>query len=77
LRQTRSCVCSSVHFKLFRSVTLINADVNAVLSKDETKRRLADLGSSPAPMTVEAFAHYDNDLANYKKLIQETGIKAE
>jgi tripartite-type tricarboxylate transporter receptor subunit TctC len=59
-------------------VKKINADVNAVLSKDETKRRLADLGSSPAPMTVEAFrAHYDNDLVNFKKLIQETGIKAE
>jgi hypothetical protein len=29
-------------------------------------------------MTVEAFrAHYDNDLVNFKKLIQETGIKAE
>jgi tripartite-type tricarboxylate transporter receptor subunit TctC len=28
-------------------VRKINADVNAVLSKDETKKRLADLGSSP------------------------------
>lgn len=59
-------------------VEKINADINRVLSTDETKEFLARDGGRPTPMSASEFADLvKNELKRWREVADEAGIKAE
>lgn len=59
-------------------VEKINADINRVLSTDETKAFLARDGGRPTPMSASDYASLvKNELKRWKQVADEAGIKAE
>jgi tripartite-type tricarboxylate transporter receptor subunit TctC len=56
----------------------VNAGVNQALGEPDVKERLATLGCDPAGGTPEAFAaRVSGDVARWKKLAAEKGIRAD
>jgi tripartite-type tricarboxylate transporter receptor subunit TctC len=59
-------------------VSRVNQAVNAVLARDDVRARLSGLGCDPAPMSAADFARrVDADVARWKKLAAEKGIRAD
>jgi tripartite-type tricarboxylate transporter receptor subunit TctC len=59
-------------------VDRINLLVNQALEQDDVKARFATLACDPAPTTPEAFAaRVTSDVARWKKLAAEKGIRAD
>jgi tripartite-type tricarboxylate transporter receptor subunit TctC len=59
-------------------VERLNAEVIRILSLDDVRTRLAQLGAEPAPSTAAGFTRYINDdIGKWLKLIRELGIKME
>ena len=58
-------------------VTKINADVNRILQQPETRQRLAAIGFEPLGGSADEFAKYFRaEVAKWRKVIQEAGIRA-
>jgi tripartite-type tricarboxylate transporter receptor subunit TctC len=59
-------------------VTRLNGEVTRILTLDDVRARLAQLGAEPAPSTAEGFTRYINDdIGKWLKLIRDLGIKME
>jgi len=59
-------------------VDKVAADLREVLSAEDTKKKLLDLGALPAPNTPAQFARLiDDDRRRYAKIIQERGITVD
>jgi tripartite-type tricarboxylate transporter receptor subunit TctC len=60
------------------AIDRVNAAVNAALGEAEVKERLAALGCDPAGGSAESFAaRVHGDVARWKKLAAEKGIRAD
>ncbi|MEQ1774964.1 MAG: tripartite tricarboxylate transporter substrate binding protein [Burkholderiales bacterium] len=56
----------------------LNAEIHKALSTADVKKRFADFGAEPSPMTPEAFsAHVRGEIAKWGKVVKENQIKAE
>lgn len=59
-------------------VARLNSEVVRILTLEDVRTRLAQLGAEPAPSTADGFARYINDDINkWLKLIRDLGIKME
>lgn len=56
----------------------LNGEVTRILTLDDVRVRLAQLGAEPAPSTTDGFTRYINeDIGKWLKLIRDLGIKME
>jgi tripartite-type tricarboxylate transporter receptor subunit TctC len=56
----------------------LNAEIHKALATAEVKKRFADFGAEPSPMTPEAFSsHVRGEIAKWSKVVKENQIKAE
>jgi len=59
-------------------VQRLNAEVIRILTLEDVRVRLAQLGAEPAPSTADGFTRYINeDIGKWLKLIRDLGIKME
>jgi tripartite-type tricarboxylate transporter receptor subunit TctC len=60
-------------------VTKLNAEINTILAAADVKARLADEGAEPVlQMTPDAFNDIvKNDIAKWRKIVKELGIKVD
>ena len=57
-------------------VTRLNSEINAILSSDEMKSRLANEGAEPVLMSPEAFTSFvRNEIAKFRKVARERNLK--
>lgn len=55
----------------------LNAEINAILSTDDMRARLANEGAEPVLMTPEAFTRFmRNEIEKFRKVVKEKGLKA-
>ena len=56
----------------------LSREIARILQLPDVKERLLALGAEPAPTTPEAFdAHVRSEVAKFKKIVQDAGIKPE
>jgi tripartite-type tricarboxylate transporter receptor subunit TctC len=56
----------------------LNREIARILQLPDVKERLLALGAEPAPTTPEGFdAHVRSEVAKFKKIVQDAGIKPE
>ena len=56
----------------------LNAEIHKALATADVKKRFADFGAEPAPMTADAFSsHVRGEITKWRKVVQENQIKAE
>ena len=59
-------------------IAKLSAAFNAALTDADVRRRLAQAGVTPSPSTPDEFARYlGQEIARWRKLIREKGIKGE
>jgi tripartite-type tricarboxylate transporter receptor subunit TctC len=59
-------------------IAKLHAGFNVALTDADVRRRLAQAGVTPSPSTPEEFARYlEQEIARWRKLIREKGIKGE
>jgi tripartite-type tricarboxylate transporter receptor subunit TctC len=59
-------------------VARLNAEVAAVLARDEVARKLRELGLEPRAMSAAEFSRYvGEDVARWRAAVRDTGIRAE
>jgi len=59
-------------------VDKLNAEIRAILAMDDIKAKLAEMGNIPMPSTPEEMhQRISTELAQWKKIIEAKGIKAE
>ena len=59
-------------------IARLNTEVRAILDMDDIKKRLADMGNVPMPSSPdEMLGRIRTELAQWKKIIEAKGIKAE
>lgn len=60
----------------YQFIAKFNREINAILSTDEIKTRLATEGATPNINSPEAFnATVKNEIVNWRKIVKELGIK--
>jgi len=58
--------------------TRLNAEIVKLLKEPDTKRRFADLGADPMPMTPEAFRMFlQQDIVKWEKVVKASGARAD
>lgn len=58
--------------------TKLNSTVAAILDMPDVKRRLAEIGAVPSPLTSEQFAAFvKSEVAKWAAVIRDAGIKAD
>ncbi len=56
----------------------LNAEIHKALASADVKKRFADFGAEPSPMTPDAFsAHVRGEIAKWRKVVIDNHIKAE
>jgi len=56
----------------------LNAEIHKVLATDDMKKRFADFGAEPAPMSPDAFsATVKNEIAKWTKVVKDAHIEAQ
>ena len=56
----------------------LNTEVVRLLEASDTKRRFADLGADPMPMTPEVFRTFlQTDIAKWEKVVKASGARAD
>lgn len=59
-------------------VDRLNNEIHKALAASEVKKRFADFGAEPSPMTPDAFgAHVRTEIAKWQKVIRDNQIKSE
>lgn len=59
-------------------VDRLNTEITAILAQDDVKQKLAQMGNIPMPSTPEdMLARIDREMAQWKRVIDAKGIKAE
>jgi tripartite-type tricarboxylate transporter receptor subunit TctC len=59
-------------------VDKLNSEIRAILAMDDVKAKLAEMGNIPMPSTPEEMhQRISSELAQWKKIIEAKGIKAE
>lgn len=59
-------------------VDRLNAEIRAILDMDDVKQKLAQMGNVPMPSTPEEMqARIEREMAQWKRVIDAKGIKAE
>lgn len=56
----------------------LNAEIHKALAAPDVKKRFADFGAEPSPMTPEAFgSHVRGEIAKWSKVVKDNAIRAE
>ena len=56
----------------------LNAEIHKALAAADVKKRFADFGAEPSPMTPDAFgAHVRGEIAKWSKVVKDNAIRAE
>ncbi len=59
-------------------VERLNTEIHKALATTDVKKRFADFGAEPSPMTPDAFsAHVRGEIAKWRKVVIDNHIKAE
>lgn len=59
-------------------VNKLSQEIGRILAMDDVKERLHSLGAEPAPSTPAALdAHVRSEIAKYRKIVRDAGIKPE